>query len=539
MIDDKASAAPRPEVINRVVAWHNRHPLARRITAAQVRHVGLVLLPFAAPGDGPALSMAPPATADAAASAPAPAPEAPRHTAKPSAADEDQAAAELMGELVSELPTDHAPEATAASDNTPSPPADPTIDLPLDEIIAASAPVAEAAASKSEQAAAMAAPDAPFPPIDEHPSAPHGEPGEAAAAPVHPPAPAAMPQVEAARKPWWRRWLRTAAKPNGPAPLFTEDLMPELGLKALVALALKHGLTQLPPGERWQWRSVALDEQLQDQSAAAGLSGRADRVLLTAALDDGTRRHRLLIGAGLKPHIEGPRLWDRQRVGALAGVGLICLSVAAWAVGRHAGIHAVLAQAPAASAPAASAASSAPLAASGAQAPSQPASQTQASASAASAAEPSASSATTSAHTPVPAVESPASASAPGPHDASASAPTPSDPAMAALTPAGTPPPSIAPNLRPQLARVAQAQSTQRFALVSAPIRSGAEAQALLRRLRAETARVHHPVAVETSIHQSAQGWRVSWWPFANQRQADNARAALADRQLEMEVVEF
>ena len=47
MIDDKASAAPRPEVINRVVAWHNRHPLARRITAAQVRHVGLVLLPFA------------------------------------------------------------------------------------------------------------------------------------------------------------------------------------------------------------------------------------------------------------------------------------------------------------------------------------------------------------------------------------------------------------------------------------------------------------------------------------------------------------
>jgi len=131
----------------------------------------------------------------------------------------------------------------------------------------------------------------------------------------------------------------------------------------------------------------------------------------------------------------------------------------------------------------------------------------------------------------------PASTSAPGPHDASASAP--SDPAMAALTPASATPQSIAPNLRPQLARVAQAQSTQRFALVSAPIRSGAEAQALLRRLRAETARVHHPVAVETSIHQSAQGWRVSWWPFANQRQADNARAALADRQLEMDVVEF
>jgi cell division septation protein DedD len=96
------------------------------------------------------------------------------------------------------------------------------------------------------------------------------------------------------------------------------------------------------------------------------------------------------------------------------------------------------------------------------------------------------------------------------------------------------------PNLRPQLARAAQVDPTgQQFALVSAPMRSGTEAQALLRRLREEAARVKHPVAVETSAHQSAQGWRVSWWPFANRRQADNARAALADRQLEMEVVEF
>ena len=34
------------EVVARVVAWHNRHPLARRITAAQVNSVGVVALPF-------------------------------------------------------------------------------------------------------------------------------------------------------------------------------------------------------------------------------------------------------------------------------------------------------------------------------------------------------------------------------------------------------------------------------------------------------------------------------------------------------------
>ena len=34
----------------RVVEWHNRHPLARRIEAAQVQSMGYVVLPFVAPG---------------------------------------------------------------------------------------------------------------------------------------------------------------------------------------------------------------------------------------------------------------------------------------------------------------------------------------------------------------------------------------------------------------------------------------------------------------------------------------------------------
>ena len=50
--------ALRPaELAARVVAWHNRHPLARRITRAQVGGIGAVSLPFAlatAAGDGAA-----------------------------------------------------------------------------------------------------------------------------------------------------------------------------------------------------------------------------------------------------------------------------------------------------------------------------------------------------------------------------------------------------------------------------------------------------------------------------------------------------
>ncbi|MDE2504340.1 MAG: hypothetical protein KGL18_15365, partial [Burkholderiales bacterium] len=37
-------------VVARVVAWHNRHPLARRITRDQVQAVGYVGLPYAGAG---------------------------------------------------------------------------------------------------------------------------------------------------------------------------------------------------------------------------------------------------------------------------------------------------------------------------------------------------------------------------------------------------------------------------------------------------------------------------------------------------------
>ena len=40
------SAPPIPQAVAHVVAWHNRHPLAQRITSAMVAGVGVVALPF-------------------------------------------------------------------------------------------------------------------------------------------------------------------------------------------------------------------------------------------------------------------------------------------------------------------------------------------------------------------------------------------------------------------------------------------------------------------------------------------------------------
>lgn len=56
-------------VADRVVAWHNRHPLARRITAAQVHAIGYVALPFTAEAPPPAAPSAAQAAAQAIAAA--------------------------------------------------------------------------------------------------------------------------------------------------------------------------------------------------------------------------------------------------------------------------------------------------------------------------------------------------------------------------------------------------------------------------------------------------------------------------------------
>jgi hypothetical protein len=79
--------SPGDDLVARVVAWHNKHPLARRIGAAHVHGLGLVALPFVTDGPAapvPAASSAAPAAPAASGSggdAPAPAPASLRERA--------------------------------------------------------------------------------------------------------------------------------------------------------------------------------------------------------------------------------------------------------------------------------------------------------------------------------------------------------------------------------------------------------------------------------------------------------------------------
>lgn len=91
----------------------------------------------------------------------------------------------------------------------------------------------------------------------------------------------------------------------------------------------------------------------------------------------------------------------------------------------------------------------------------------------------------------------------------------------------------------PHAATSAARAAARFYALVSRPVRSEAEAEAMLKRLRAETNRIAHPTAIETGLQQTPDGWRITWWPFTHPRQAENARAAMAARRIELELVEF
>jgi len=98
-------------VVDRVVAWHNRHPLAERITREQVQGVGLVVLPYAWQGGELAT---PAAKADAAAQAAEP----DAGSAPPNA---EPAAAEAPATPV--LPQESGP--AAAAESAGSSPAEP------------------------------------------------------------------------------------------------------------------------------------------------------------------------------------------------------------------------------------------------------------------------------------------------------------------------------------------------------------------------------------------------------------------------------
>ena len=360
-------------------------------------------------------------------------------------------------------------------------------------------------------------------------------------------------------------------RPGGRAPAqqwraFSEKFLPGLSPARIERFALEHGYEEAPATpESRPWRVIVIDDKL----ASAHSGWPFELYLMSAGVDVGDARTRVLCGRGIPAQIMGRRLWDPWRAGGAAVAVALLLALAGWLLWpRHAADHAPPAPDTAASAPAAPASASA-------AAPPASAPSAAAPADAASAAEPAS-----------------AKASEPGaPADAAASAPVPEDAASASteeppdirprlversdgikrppLLRSGKPPPAdhgpatkpaadsapspspvagtrapdttadkLAP-ADPRLARLAGAPDKVAVALVGPP-GSKADAEALLKKMKESLQGVHgDPDTLQADVIQTPDGWRATIWPFPSREQAQLVNATLVARGLKTKAVNF
>ena len=394
------------DVIARVVAWHNRHPLARRITAEQVSGVGIVVLPFALKG---ALKGAP-------------------------------AAAASEGDIT----------ATEA-DN----------------------------------------------------------PGDSAA-------------------------------PAELTPIFGDDWLFRPGSRRLGDWTRRHGVYPLHGVPHWPLRQVEADLTLSHRADAQGLEGRTARHLVTAVVDAGGQRVRLLLPPGpmAKAPVFGPRVYSLPRLGGLAGAG-VTASLAL-------GLVALLRPAAPAHTPVVAEAASAPASASAsASAAHDDASPAVASASAAASA--------TEAEPIVIAASAP---SAP----VEVVLPQNVNPQRQSRANGDAPLARIRPQLTederrearlqaealrtPSAASAASSATTPAlkgpvYALATVPVRTRDDALAQQVLLQGMKAQVATPVPTQLDV-MSAQGrWRVVWWPHPQQQEAEALLLQARARGLKVELIVF
>ncbi len=279
-------------VVSRVVAWHNRHPLARRITAAQVHGVGYVALPFTAPApaaSGPTAAQAAAEAIAAAAAAPLP----------------------VLTETADALPAHGEAGGEPGVPNAAGPAADAAGHersrlreraLARARELAALPPETQAQRIADEQAAAVLATLAP-----------------------------ALLKAD-----------------------FSEDFIDPLAPRQVARFALKHGsvLVRLPADG--PVRLVQADSLLPGAKSAAGRV-LARVVLLTAVVETDTRKSRVLLGGGLQPAVLGRRILSTPRLAAVAALGAGVVGLPLW-IWRPAAVATPVATAAAGHAAAASAA---------------------------------------------------------------------------------------------------------------------------------------------------------------------------------------
>lgn len=332
-----------------------------------------------------------------------------------------------------------------------------------------------------------------------------------------------------------------AADGGGEAvPAFSEDFIAPLAPARVARFAARHAVAALPPNPATPLREVAADPLPAGQSLH-------HRYLLTAALEAGGQRTRVLLGPAPGAPVLGRRVPDRRRQAA-AGVAAAVLlaAVLAWtARPEGTAVPTVASTATPAVAVAASAASAAPAA---------PAASAASAAPPARADEPVATAAATSAAAEAPAYERPPDVEPrwgtvklpprpqvvkPLPQRRHAAAPTaPAIPAASAAASASVA--AAASAVQAAAAEPPRAVAVpppgQVWAVSTRLVRTRAESEQLAHAMRALVG-----AAGEVQVEAVAVGddWRVAAWPFLRRRDAERAQAALAARGMRAEVVAF
>lgn len=486
-----------------IVAWHNRHPLARRIAVGDVHTVGLVTLPFY------------------------------------------RASAQTGGGIVEPVLTEVVnPEDLAAPATATEGPAEGAADAP-------------------------ATPEAAEPPV-----APPAAPAAAPAASAPPPKPTPLQRLLALLP------QRSSSEWAG----FDDPFLPGLSPARVARFALAQGFEQPPAGSEGLPR-----RDIETEPALAEGGWPYTLYLLSAAIDAGPGRTRVLAGRGNPARIAGRRLLDPRRLAAAGAVGLAVLALLvwlAWPSAKHEGAHG-----PEQAASAASAASAPAVAASAASAAASAASATEGSAeAAASAASAGAEAASAAASAPASAPDirpqlverlsdrptpplrrPPLGASAPAEGqaadkaadksgDKSESKPdnkaaekstdkaaakpgTPATPAAPEPAREGRPGSAAVPPVnsdnRDELRRMAQGAPRSVVALVG-PAGSKEDAEAHLKRMRAVLAEVDaRPGDLQGDVIKTPAGWRATLWPFDSREQAQLVNAFMVARGLKTRAVNF
>ncbi|HEY8880794.1 MAG TPA: hypothetical protein VIN03_24700, partial [Roseateles sp.] len=108
---------------------------------------------------------------------------------------------------------------------------------------------------------------------------------------------------------------------------FSEKFLPGLSPAQVERFALAHGFAEPPATpESKPWRVIVIDEALASEHSGWPF----ELYLMTAGIDVGSSRTRVLAGRGIPSEIVGRRLWDPIRLGAAGAVLALLLAVAAW-----------------------------------------------------------------------------------------------------------------------------------------------------------------------------------------------------------------